>query len=740
MARKLSIHSRIPRVAMVVVLAILVATVAGNAHASAKNGKVAILSTSIANDVISPGPAQAFESLEAYEARSLGLAVDLIKPADWALMTTADFAAYNAVVIGDPKCSHGNLAPAVSSAGIWGAAVDGNVAVLGNAPVTTYWLNADLSSRVGSAFEVLSALRFVTADSSKTGAYVDVGCAAKSAPADSSVPLLDGIAGADAFKATGSNGACWTVGHVVDTSGALATLNDDFLSNWPCSAASALEVFTQYPADFRRYAETGNGSPYILLRGGGAAASNSIDLGPPTGSNTVGEQHTVTALVTESGAPVSGTEVFFFLTDGSPNFGQTFGDAFTDANGVATWTYDDVSGATGTDTIQASYGDSGGVVRYSNAVTQTWTAASTPDTTLPTVTLTTPAQGASFAQNAVVNASYTCADETALASCVGDVADGAPIDTATLGNYTFTVTATDGAGNVARLAHDYVVVDVTAPSITITSPVEGAVYTLNQAAAASYSCADEAGGSGLATCGGPVGSGAAISTATAGSFGFTVNATDNAGNPSSVTTHYTVLADTTAPTISIVTPTDLATYNLGQVVTASFSCADAGGSGLATCSGPVASGAALDTASAGTKSFTVSARDGAGNVSTKTVHYTVVAPPPTGNYTIKGQGKVGSTITFQIDAKSGPKRVSGEVEIEVKGHRFEGTVTTVSINGSTAMLTGTGLDNGKRVSFTLTVMDGGNKLKDTLSVSFGSYTGGGAVTEGNIRIRLSGDN
>lgn len=822
MAGRLTIHGHVSRIAMVVLLAVLVAAAAGSAHASGKNGKVAILSTSIANDVISPGPAQAFESLEAYEARSLGFNVDLIKPADWALMTTADFANYNAVVIGDPKCNHGDLAPAVSSAAVWGAAVDGNVAVLGNAPVTTYWLNHDLSSRVGSGFEVLTALKFATADSSKTGAYLDVGCGAQNAAADSSVSLLDGVAGAGAFKATGSNGACWTVGHIVDTSGALAPLNDDFLSNWPCNAASALEVFTQYPADFRPYAVTGNGSPYILLRGG-VAASNSIVLEPLVGSNAIGELHTVNALVTEGGTPAAGAEVNFFLTEGSTNFGQV-GNGVTGADGVASWTYDDVSGLPGTDTIQANYADSGGVVRESNTVTQTWTgAAASPDTTpptisitspadgaiftlnqavtasyncadeaggsgiatctgpvadgavlststagahtftvdatdtagnpssatttytvqadttAPTVTLTTPAQGASFAQNAVVNASYSCADTggSGLATCVGDVADGAPINTATLGNHTFTVTATDAAGNIGTAVHDYVVGDVTAPSITITGPAEGATYTLNQAATASYSCADEAGGSGLATCTGPVASGAALNTSTAGPHTFTVTATDTAGNRSTATTNYTVLTDTTLPTVSIVSPADGATFTVGQVVNASYSCADTGGSGLATCVGSVANGAAIDTASAGTKAFTVTATDHAGNTSSKVVHYTVVTPPTTGSFTVKGEGKIGKDFKFEIDVKTGPKKPSGEVEIDVKGHSFDGTVTAITITGSTAVLTGTGLDNGRRVNFTVTVTDGGNKTKDTLTVTFGTYTGGGAVTEGNIRIRQS---
>jgi lipopolysaccharide export system protein LptA len=353
------------------------------------------------------------------------------------------------------------------------------------------------------------------------------------------------------------------------------------------------------------------------------------------------------------------------------------------------------------------------------------------------VTLTTPAQGASYAQNAVVNASYSCADETALSSCIGDTANGAPINTATLGNHTFTVTATDAAGNIGTAMHDYVVVDVTAPSISIAGPADGAVYTLNQVATASYSCADEAGGSGLATCIGAVANGAALSTSTAGPHTFTVDATDNAGNPSSATTYYTVLADTTAPTISIVTPADGATFTVGQAVNASYSCADTGGSGLVTCIGSVGNGAAIDTASAGTKAFTVTATDQAGNTNSKVVHYTVAVPPSTGSFTVKGEGKVGKDFKFQIDAKTGTKKPSGEVEIDVKGHSFQGTVIAITITGSTAVLTGTGFDNGRRVNFTLTVTDGGNNAKDTLTVTFGTYTGGGVVTDGDLRIRQS---
>ena len=83
--------------------------------------------------------------------------------------------------------------------------------------------------------------------------------------------------------------------------------------------------------------------------------------------------------------------------------------------------------------------------------------------------------------------------------------------------------------------------DVTPPTISIVTPPDGANYGLNQSVSANYSCADEAGGSGLASCVGPVSSGSPIDTSTSGQHAFTVTATDNAGNTSIKTVHYTVL-------------------------------------------------------------------------------------------------------------------------------------------------------------------------------------------------------
>lgn len=76
----------------------------------------------------------------------------------------------------------------------------------------------------------------------------------------------------------------------------------------------------------------------------------------------------------------------------------------------------------------------------------------------PLVTLTTPADGAAYPLGAAVAADYTCSDENSgVASCDGTVADGASMDTTTLGDHDFTVTAEDEAGNTAEVTHSYTV-------------------------------------------------------------------------------------------------------------------------------------------------------------------------------------------------------------------------------------------------------------------------------------------
>ena len=78
------------------------------------------------------------------------------------------------------------------------------------------------------------------------------------------------------------------------------------------------------------------------------------------------------------------------------------------------------------------------------------------DATPPVITLTTPSNGASYLLNAAVTASFSCSDALAgVFSCDGTVANGASVDTSSVGFHSFTVSASDVAGNTTTKSVQY---------------------------------------------------------------------------------------------------------------------------------------------------------------------------------------------------------------------------------------------------------------------------------------------
>lgn len=80
------------------------------------------------------------------------------------------------------------------------------------------------------------------------------------------------------------------------------------------------------------------------------------------------------------------------------------------------------------------------------------------DSVAPSVTITSPTNGESFNLNAVATVAFSCADATSgVFSCTGTVPNGGKVPTSVAGPQTFTVVATDKAGNTTTKSVSYTV-------------------------------------------------------------------------------------------------------------------------------------------------------------------------------------------------------------------------------------------------------------------------------------------
>ena len=230
------------------VLPVLMVALTVTGTAAAGNGKVLILDPSVVDGA---------SSHEAQAAIAAGRGVDLVDGETWSEMSTAEFAAYDAIVVSDGVCG-GDQSAAVANAATWSAAVTGNVIALGLDPGyhATYG-----SNQAGATALFNAGIRYALGDGGHTGAYLSIGC-------QSSADLLSQLSPHGAFGFGDISGdAVQVVAAPAPTE--LAGLTDTDLSNWYSSYHA---VFTSYPSDFEAFATGGTDGAVIVTRGGSAGS------------------------------------------------------------------------------------------------------------------------------------------------------------------------------------------------------------------------------------------------------------------------------------------------------------------------------------------------------------------------------------------------------------------------------------------------------------------------------------
>jgi hypothetical protein len=309
----------------------------------------------------------------------------------------------------------------------------------------------------------------------------------------------------------------------------------------------------------------------------------------------------------------------------------------------------------------------------------------------------------------------------------------------TAGTYSVTATVSDSVLTASQTFSWTVAAgDTTAPTLSITTPTTSTTHatstaTLNVAGTAAdavgvtqVSWVNDRGGSGAATgttswsvTGIPLQSGANV---------ITVTARDAANNTStdSLTVTYTAL-DTTAPVVSITTPTSVATYTASTtpvIVGGTASDAvgvtqvtwtnDRGGNGTAIGTTNWSASIALQS---GGNVITITARDAAGNTSTDTLTVTYSAPDttaPAASITTPTSAATFGTSTTPLTVGGTASDAVGVTQVTWANDRG-GTGTAI---GTTTWSASIALQSGANV-ITITARDAaGNAAIDTLTITY----------------------
>jgi len=260
---------------------------------------------------------------------------------------------------------------------------------------------------------------------------------------------------------------------------------------------------------------------------------------------------------------------------------------------------------------------------------------------------------------------------------------------------TSTTTVTNGAGLSTTATSPAVNIDRTAPATGISGAsniwVNGAV-TVSFTATDNLSTVTR---TEYAVDGGATQTGTSFVLSTEGDHTVTFRSIDKAGNAETVQTAR-VRIDQTAPGIThTFTPagyTDGAWANTNVTVT--FSCTDQGGSGIAECTAPVATGVE------GIATVTGTATDGAGNASTDSASVRIDKTAPTITATANGirnaAGWYNENVTVSYTANDDLSGVSetpaNDILSEGAGQGATATVTDAAGNSGSAGVTGINVD------------------------------------------------
>ncbi|KAF2796668.1 hypothetical protein K505DRAFT_237150, partial [Melanomma pulvis-pyrius CBS 109.77] len=216
---------------------------------------------------------EGFQYKEYDEAVALGISTKTVTEAEWAAMTTADFAKFKALVIPDPRCgSVSSVKFLEDSKDVWSPAITGNIILIGMVVMFQALEDTLIDNSIKFA-----AAGTTPAGVPQTGLYYALSCYYESEES----AKVEALSWFGDFTVRG-NLDCYNKVHLVAESTAMDSLDDESLSGWSCSVH---EAFASYPSvgtngfqalaiaqdilgvGSQTFGDGTRGLPYIISRG-----------------------------------------------------------------------------------------------------------------------------------------------------------------------------------------------------------------------------------------------------------------------------------------------------------------------------------------------------------------------------------------------------------------------------------------------------------------------------------------